>query len=430
MKKLTIGIPQIVEGIDSEHCRLSAAIECETFKKNLYYEVENKYRDYLCTERSDAFMVGLLYFAMVNGYDMEIKAPVSEKLYYQLTQQYIPTMAKYGTGFFHPIHITAQLDSKRIPNAGAVGASASGGVDSFYSIIKNSGLTTSNFNVSHLLIASVYSAYYDENDTRQRFGKTAEHSQKIADALHLPLVKVYSNEHEFWFKRYIGFGMLRYMGFVYALQKLFTVYNFSSTYEYKDFLLYADDKGSDHCEFFTAQLISNENLTIYSSGSEASRVEKVEYIADNPIVQKLLYVCNGHSENCCTCSKCMRTQLNLYAIGKLDRFKKVFPKEGFDKRKDKYLITALEKREPFETEILNKMKENNMRMPLGVRIAGNLRRWLIWPLRCALKPFAFANKIYFKYIKKKMASNNGTPEDVYNFNNDKDFAANRCDIVY
>lgn len=429
MKKLIINAPQITTGIDSEHCRLSAKIESETFKKDLYYEVENEYRKYLCTERGDAFLIALLYFSMVNGYDMEIKVPVSEKLYYQITEQYIPTMAKYGEGYFNQIKITAPLDNKSIDNAGAVGTSASGGIDSFYSILKNSNLTSDSYNITHLLFADVYPIYYDDKKTRQKFEKTAEHSQKIANALGLPLIKIYSNEYKFWFKRQVSFFMLRFMGFVYALQKLFKVYNFSSGYEYKDFLLFSNQKGSDHYDFFTAQLVSNENLTIYSSGSEASRMQKAEYIADNPIVQNELYVCNGFSDNCCVCSKCMRTQLNYYAIGKLDKFAKAFPKEGFEKRKNKYLITAIERRGEFDIEIINKLKENGIRIPFSVKVLGNMKH-LIWPLKCFLRRFKFIADFYYKYIVKDVTNDNEKAENDYFYNNYKDYAAKYVDIVF
>lgn len=430
MKKIIINAPQITPGIDSEHCRLSTKIESDTFSKDLYYEVENEYREYLCAERGDAFMIALLYFSMVNGYDMDIKVPVSEKLYYQITEQYIPTMEKYGAGFFKHINITAPFDNKSIANIGGVGTSASGGIDSFYTIIKNSDLSSKNYNITHLLIADIYPIFYDEKNTRQRFEKTADHAKKVARALGLPLVKVYSNEHEFWFERQIACYTLRYMGFVYALQKLFGVYNFSSGYEYKDFALsYDNRKGPAYYDFLTAQLISNENLTIYSSGPEASRVEKTEYIADNAIVQNELYVCNGHSENCCICSKCMRTQLNLYAIEKLDKFKKAFPKEGFEKRKNKALINMLERREAYEIEILNKMRKNGIKIPFGVKVAGNIKH-LIWPVKCYFRRFKFPTDFYYKYVVKKEPSNNGTEESVYLYNNYKDYAAKCADIVY
>lgn len=382
MKKIIIHKPEIKKGIDSVHCRLSAIIESDHFKKELYYEVENRYKEYLCYERGDAFMLSLLYFAMINGYDMEIKAPISEKLYYQLTKQYIPTMVKYIPKLFHRIEINAPLDSIPIKNAGAVGASVSGGVDSFYSILKNTDLKETNFNITHLMVANVYNMYNDENTMRKKFKDREELALKISNALNLQPVIIYTNEHIFWHKKYQDLYMTRYMGIVYALQKLFSVYNFSSGYEYKDFEL--SEKTGDHYDFLTAQLISNENLTIYSSGPEAGRIEKLEYIVDDPVVQKYLQVCNINTENCSACDKCMRTQLELWAIGKLDKFTNTFETGFFYKHKDRKLAFLFTRNSPFDREIIQKIqnsKNKEVHIPLYITIAQPILKSIGIPFR-------------------------------------------------
>lgn len=58
-------------------------------------------------------------------------------------------------------------------------------------------------------------------------------------------------------------------------------------------------------------------------GAESSRIEKVEYISDNSIVQEHLRVCysSNNEYNCCECEKCIRTMVSLEAIGKLNQVK-------------------------------------------------------------------------------------------------------------
>ena len=84
MKSLIISKPCIVEL--GKKVLLQADIISEKFNKPYFFEVESKYADYLCEQRADAFVLGLLYFAMVNGYNIKCEAPMSEKLFYQLTQ--------------------------------------------------------------------------------------------------------------------------------------------------------------------------------------------------------------------------------------------------------------------------------------------------------------------------------------------------------
>ena len=70
--------------------------------KECYFEFEKDYKKYICDERSDAFVSGLLMTAMENNMDIEYENPISEKLYYQLTTYYIPMIAKYNSTY--PMH--------------------------------------------------------------------------------------------------------------------------------------------------------------------------------------------------------------------------------------------------------------------------------------------------------------------------------------
>lgn len=120
MKKIVIHKPEIVPGYDDTCCRLSAVIESDHFSKALYYEVDKKYEDALCTERGDAYLLGLFNFAMCNEYDMEFEVPVSQRLYYQLMNKYIPLMAKNYPGYFHAIKVTAPLTNEPIQSGGGI----------------------------------------------------------------------------------------------------------------------------------------------------------------------------------------------------------------------------------------------------------------------------------------------------------------------
>jgi hypothetical protein len=62
-------------------------------------------------------------------------------------------------------------------------------------------------------------------------------------------------------------------------------------------------------------------------GAEASRVDKIVRIADDPIAQRNLRVCYGDygsNTNCGRCMKCLRTMATLALVDRLEKFE-TFP---------------------------------------------------------------------------------------------------------
>lgn len=59
-------------------------------KFQLWYEVEDRSEQILCQERTDAFVVAVLYFAMVTGEDIEYEGVLSNELYHNLNTNLIP----------------------------------------------------------------------------------------------------------------------------------------------------------------------------------------------------------------------------------------------------------------------------------------------------------------------------------------------------
>lgn len=420
MEHIVIGQPYINNL--GEVVRLESLIKGPDFEKIHYFEVQREYEKYLCYERSDAFVLSLFYFALVNGYDIQCEAPLSEKLFYQLTRILIPSMVKHHPDFFHRITVIAELDNIPIQNVRAVGAAVSGGVDSFYTIITNMNKNTKSFNVTHLLVANSYNIFKGDKDTRRRFQETANHSQIIADDLGLPLIRMYTNHSEFWFKRYQNIFCLKYASYPYALQKLFSTYHFSSGYEYSDFTMCPKDWDSAHYDPLSAPQVSNENFTFILSGAEVGRAEKIAEIADHPVVQRRLQVCNLHQENCSVCSKCMRTQFNLYTYGKLELFDKSFKLDEFYKRKNKTLVKMLSERTSFDQDNLKMMKQKKIEIPMKVKILGKFGR-MYYLFKQLVKKIPLAYKLYMK-LKGENLKNDIV--EIEKYNTDKEYAK-KCD---
>ena len=62
---LTIMKPYIQDLNDKSRCRCN--IDVDRNQKTVWFEVDNKYRNYWVTERADAYVIGLLHWSMQNN---------------------------------------------------------------------------------------------------------------------------------------------------------------------------------------------------------------------------------------------------------------------------------------------------------------------------------------------------------------------------
>ncbi len=361
-KKIKIGKPFIKENTDSlifdESIQLCANVTMENpnnhkiESKVCYYEFDKKYKKYLCDNRSDAFVMGLLTTAMENDMDIEFESPISEKLYYQLSTYYIPLVSKNNSSYpMYDIKIAGPTDNKIIKNEKAVATGCSGGVDSFYTIAKHtSNDIPKSYKLTHIVCSSSGTSDFTQERVIKNFKNTFDEIQKIADDCNLNAIVCYNNLYEFYkvpFKGFQTFANTTYGSIAFALQKLISIYYLSSGPSLTYFNMDINVNGVGDASSFdllTAQCITSENISFYSTGMELDRIEKQEYISDFEPAKKNLKVCGAyeyikdlHFINCSRCKKCIRTMSHLYVLGKLDNFKDVFDVEYFYKNKNKLL---------------------------------------------------------------------------------------------
>lgn len=74
---IQIGRPYIEQA--GKNFRLTADVVMDQETKKWWFEVPAEYKQYLCTERSDAFLIGILPLAMRFGEDISLDAPVTEE---------------------------------------------------------------------------------------------------------------------------------------------------------------------------------------------------------------------------------------------------------------------------------------------------------------------------------------------------------------
>ena len=120
----------------------------------IWFKVDKKYGEYLCFERSDAYVIAMLNYAMRNSHDIECDVPISEDIYYNIDRYLIDALVKHNKDFYRPI-IRAKVASEPLPCANAVGTGISCGVDSLHAVANQTNLIFKNHNITHLTFNNV-----------------------------------------------------------------------------------------------------------------------------------------------------------------------------------------------------------------------------------------------------------------------------------
>lgn len=346
----------IKETIDNKG-RVTFCLLISDIRFCLWYEFESEYLRFANDDICDAAIVCLLPYAMFKRFNIQTTVPVSEKLLYSVNNYLIPTIAQnidiYGD-------ITINAPARNIDYAGKhAGTGVSGGVDSFYTILKNidSHPDESYKNIDTLCIFNVGSHGNGDNG-RNLFNQRRENAYNISNELNRKFLCVDSNVDELY--KDFGFEethVFRTLSIPLLFQYYFSTYYFSSSFQAK--LFNFDENDPSYYDIFILPNISTENLSFVSVGLEVNRIKKVDFISKFNVVQRYLNVCAGGSfKNCSVCFKCKRTILDLYLVNRLDLFDKCFNVELFKKHKNFYLQYAYSNKHDVDMmEIYNELKK-------------------------------------------------------------------------
>lgn len=323
---------------------------------NLWFSAPSQYAEYLSTERSNAFVIAMLWYAMITGSDIRFEAPMSRKLYDGLTQKLIPALMPESTASAdgaqtRQIQLDGPVTGEPIECAGGVLTGMSCGVDSLYTLhCYDRPDAPEGKRLTHL-------AYYDCNyllpflnppydinaiyrEKEQVFSHIIDHAKVIADHHDLPLIVMRSNLDEDFYRGGRIYGsMYRFLACTLVLEPLYGTYISSSSGHDSNMVEASLTVPTQHYEGLLCDCCQTETLH-YVTSDDASRPEKLEALADDEDVQKYVAVCydaGPHGENCGRCYACMKTMIPLDIIGKLDRFGESFDlKKYYSEREDVY----------------------------------------------------------------------------------------------
>ncbi len=328
--QMHIGRPRIER--NGERVRLIADIDLGNGDvRPLWAEVDACYGKYLCTERSDAFLIGLLHYAMLNHYDVACEAPVTAEILFRLRTVLIPALV-HNSRVMYATRIEAPIATESIPNDGAVGTGLSCGVDSLHAVKSQLSSPIPGFSLTHLCNFDVGAFWRgDRPDPDAAASRQAQwsrnHAKGCADALGLPLLTLDSNLMAAFHQDHGVVNIYSNLFAILMLQRLWRAYfvaslglgmaGFSVTN--------AERLDSAHYDLLLLECCSTSTLRLYVEAAALTRVEKVRDLAEWPLAQQYLHVCNRFvGPNCGCCIKCLRTLIILDALGKVNAFGQAF----------------------------------------------------------------------------------------------------------
>lgn len=372
MSLIIVGKPEI-ETVDKK-ARLSVTLQGGS-AASLFFEVDEKYRQYLCTEDSDAFLLILIEYAQLHGKNLQFEAPITDILLDYVNEYYIPLLADNISNYARIKVIAPMKPSVNERLGQAVGTGFSAGVDSFYTIYKQLETPINSLKLTHVLFANVGAQTYLYEKACDIFENKSKRLQDIIRKIDetIEFVEVNTNCLQLYSdvigKGFTGPDARKTCSCVVALKKLFSTYYFSNTSALDKFDFSPKDPA--YFDIFTVDMLNKAGVQFYLRGIETpKRIDKMKYIADRVHVQENLSVCVD--KNCGVCKKCVRTQLELFVIKKLDDFYAVFDIKAFKRNMvsivAKYLAVSEEHKLGFVHEIEEEAKKNGVHIPIRAYI--------------------------------------------------------------
>ncbi len=405
---ITIGKPYTKEMPDGT-IRLCSIVNYDGNDNEIWYGVDEEYGSFLCYERADAFLMAFLPYAMAFKQNIRIDGSISEKLYYQLKNNYMPALSKY-TNYYKKIKISCKkLDSTNYCTGDGVGTGFSAGVDSFYTVLKHMGSQESSFNITHLTFFKVgATGSFGGDKADDTYHYRINQFRSFADSVGLPFLTVDSNISEHARMSFNYIHTFRSMSAVLALQKLFRIYYYSSGTTIDRFSLNVVDAAN--YDLLNVDCFTVEGLTVYSTGMAENRLEKQAFIKDYPVTYNYLNVCNTEAYNCCKCEKCIRTMAGFDCLGALKRYKKTFDVDYYYKNKGKCVGFLMGKSIDGTPEggadaaLVKAMRKAGVKIPLSAyfyQIPVAVRS-VVFRIARSIKPI---RKWYHRKMNKKLGCN-------------------------
>lgn len=306
--------------------------------QQIWFETDAKYEKGVCGDRGDAFVIAMLFYAMLTEEDIVCEIPVSSKLLFHLNDYLIPLLSfQSGT---RKISIQAPTIGKSGVIPTAVGTGMSCGIDSMTSLYEyRQENIPEEYRLTHLTFFNVgadkgyvpkHKKWSDLTHILEPFNKTMEgkrrKAERIAKESSLEFVFVDSNQTLIYQGLFEESHLYRSMSAVLFLQNLFSIYYISSTGCLLDDFQPELRIDPGHYEIGLVPYLSTENVQFECGSKAYNRVEKMRMIQDDIITQKYLNVCSDITP-CYHCTKDFRMIIIFDILDCEEKFKYIYSKE-------------------------------------------------------------------------------------------------------
>ncbi len=284
------------------------------------------YKDFLANTM-EPYVMAVLFLAMKTNEDIHVEGTLSPHFLYNM-QEYQQNFIFFSKEKLSQINIIPDNIQTDNNVSQQTLACFSGGVDSFYSLIKNQQLPSSlaSYKVSHAVFIKGFDFFLPQHEGN--YEKIYPHYKKmLLEQFGIDLIPVSTNfrhviEHFNVYPWEATHGAA--LGSIGLLFKGgFDRYLIASSDAYDTLI---DGWGSHP---IPDRLIATESFRSLHHATEASRFEKTTFLAHQPATYDHLRVCwekpNG-LQNCGQCSKCLQVMMYLEHEDKLQHYTS-FPKE-------------------------------------------------------------------------------------------------------
>ncbi len=300
MSDITIGAPR--QYVDHGWPAVSAPITVNGQRFDVYFRSE---RGPLTTD-AGPFVLATIHAALRLGYGVHVDVPVSTSL--RSLAECIQEANLFDFPENHhvpleatPVASTAEQSRPAAPRG--VALFFSGGVDSFYSLLKH------HDEITHLIYVHGFDTLLSNPTARVLNARALRRAAAEAGKQFFELetnLRSMSDRYERWGAHVSSAAQLAIT--------LVLAHQFETVYSADNFS-YSGERP------FPA-VMSADGVAAVFDGIDAMRLDKVTYIASSPLAMRWLRVCwqnLGSTYNCGRCEKCLRTMIGLELAGALGR---------------------------------------------------------------------------------------------------------------
>lgn len=312
------------------HVRLAAQVAYDdpaAAAESIWIDVPAEYAGAL-SPNGNPWLACCMPLAMQRREPLHVDAPVDTMLLDGMHD-----VARLWTAWFPPLRpvamtvasVTGPPDTR--DTTGRMGAFFSGGVDSFFTLLRRERERARNpyAAVDDLLVVHGFDVPLGN---REAYERLRGNLQGVADAMGKTLIPIRTNIRLTRFRE-LDWGRLGHgpalAAVALALEPRFRAVALASAREYP----YSSAGWGSHP--VSDPLFSTQRMRLVHDGGTYNRVDKVCAIAASELAMRHLHVCwRALSDvNCGTCEKCYRTMTTLAIVGALDRCT-TFPTRALD----------------------------------------------------------------------------------------------------